>query len=75
MPYFANLSINGPVKYRDSPAGSIGVLEAPDNHMPIGQAMCRGWDENGLAVWTLTIGGQEIAGRWVLIDGQFKSEC
>jgi hypothetical protein len=27
----------GPVKYRDV-IGSIGVLESPDNHMPIGIA-------------------------------------
>jgi hypothetical protein len=41
--------------------------------MPIGQAnCCRTWDEKGLAVWTLRIGGQEIPGRWVIIDRQFK---
>jgi hypothetical protein len=54
------------VKYRDV-IGSIGVLESPDNLMPIGQADCKTWDENGLAVWVLTIGGQPIAGRWVII--------
>jgi hypothetical protein len=47
--YFANVSKAGPVKYRDVP-GSIGVLEAPDKLMPIGQADCKAWDENGLAV-------------------------
>jgi hypothetical protein len=72
--YFANIGPKtGPVRYRDRPPGSVGVLEAPDNHMPIGQASCGTWDENGLAVWVLTIGGQPIAGRWVIIDRQFKS--
>jgi hypothetical protein len=46
--YCANISQNGPVKYDDIP-GSIGVLESPDNHMPIGIANCRTWNENGLA--------------------------
>jgi hypothetical protein len=71
--YFSNLSQKtGPVKYRGLPTGSISVLEAPDNHMPIGEASCRGWDENGLAVWTLRVRGQPIEGRWVIIDRQFK---
>jgi hypothetical protein len=69
--YFANVSRRGPVKYRDVP-GSIGILEAPDNHMPIGQADCKTWDDQGRAVWVLTIGGQAIAGRWVIIDREFR---
>ena len=71
MPYFANIRQRGPVKYRDVP-GSVGVLEAPDKFMPIGQADCVTWDDQGLAVWVLTIGGQPIAGRWVIIDGEFR---
>jgi hypothetical protein len=39
--------------------------------MPIGEARCMTWDESGLAVWALRTGGQEIAGRWVIIDRQF----
>ena len=72
MPYFANVGpVKGPVKHRDLP-GSIGVLESQTNHMPIRQADCRTWDENGLAVWTLTIGGQLLEGRWVIIDREFR---
>lgn len=70
MAYFASISQTGPVKYRQLP-GSIGVLESADNPMPIGEATCKTWDERGLAVWTLRIGGQEIAGRWVIIDRRF----
>ena len=69
--YFAHISQRGPVKYGDVP-GSIGVLEALDKFMPIGEASCRTHDENGLAVWTLRIGKQEIAGRWVIVDQEFN---
>jgi hypothetical protein len=70
--YFANVGpAKGPVKHRSVPS-AIGVLESPDNHMPIGMAMCRTWDEQGLAVWTLTVHGQELPGRWVIIDREFR---
>jgi hypothetical protein len=70
MPYFANVNKIGPVKYRDVP-GSIGVLESPDNRTQIGQAMCIGWNLDKLAVWKLTIEGQEVAGRWIIVDKRF----
>jgi hypothetical protein len=71
--YFANIGpAKGPVKYRGLPACSIGVLESPTNHMPIGEASCRGWDEQGRAVWTLAVHGKELAGRWVIIDREFR---
>ena len=69
--YFAHISQKGPIRFGDVP-GSIGVLDASDQFMPIGEAHCLTWDEKGLAVWTLRIGKQEIAGRWVIIDRQFK---
>ena len=68
--YFAHISHKGKIRYGDVP-GSIGVLEATDKFMPIGEAHCLTWDENGLAVWTLRIGNQEIPGRWVIIDRSF----
>ena len=37
MPYFAHISQRGPVK-NDQVPGSIGVLEAIDKPMPIGEA-------------------------------------
>jgi hypothetical protein len=54
--YFANIKQRESMKYRDVP-GSVGVLEAPDKLMPIGQADCRTWDANGFAVWFLRIAG------------------
>ena len=52
--YFVLISQTGAVKYGQVP-GSIGVLEALDQYMPIGEAACRTWDAKGLAVWTLRI--------------------
>ena len=68
--YFAHVSAAGPIRYGQVP-GSIGVLEALDKFMPIGEASCRTHDENGLAVWTLRIGKEEIPGRWVIVDREF----
>jgi hypothetical protein len=51
---------------------AIGVLETPLNPMPIGEATCRSWDENGLAVWTLRIGKDDIPGRWAIVDREFR---
>jgi hypothetical protein len=70
MIHLAHISHKGPVKYGQLP-GSIGVHDALDNPMPIGMALCRGWDENGFAVWTLTVHGEVLPGRWVIIDKRF----
>jgi hypothetical protein len=69
--YFVHVSQKGPVKYGQVP-GSIGVLEAPDKPMPVGEAHGATWHEKGLAVWTLRIGKREIPGRWVIVDHEFK---
>ena len=42
------------------------------NRQLIGEASCRTHDENGLAVWTLRIGKEEIPGRWVIVDRGFR---
>jgi hypothetical protein len=52
------------IRYGEVP-GAIGVLESPDNHMPIGMAFPLGWTAEGLALFRLVIGGEEIPGRWV----------
>jgi hypothetical protein len=71
MRYFAHICQKGPVRYGTIP-GSIGVLETLDKPMPIGEASCRTHDEYGLAVWTIRIGKQEIPGRWVIVDREFR---
>ena len=69
--YFARISHQGKMRNGDVP-GSIGVLEALDKFMPIGEASCRTHNENGLAVWTLRIGKEEIPGGWVIVDRRFR---
>jgi hypothetical protein len=69
--YFAHISQCGLVKYGQVP-GSIGVLESLDRPMPIGEASCLTWDERGWAVWKLRIGKEELAGRWVIMDREFR---
>jgi hypothetical protein len=69
--YYTNCFGKGPVKYRDV-IGSIGVLEAPDNHMPIGIANCRTYDERGLAIRELTVRGEKVSGQWIIVDGEFR---
>jgi hypothetical protein len=64
---FAHISTRGSVKYGQV-LSAIGVLEALDKVMSIGAASCRTWDENGLAVWTIRIGKEEIPGRWVIVN-------
>jgi hypothetical protein len=71
MPYFPHISQRWPVKYNQVP-GSIGVFEAADKPMPIGQTTWQTWAGNGLAAWTTRIRKQEIAGRWVIVHQEFR---
>ena len=59
------------MKYGEVP-GAIGVLEALDGPMPVGRALCIGWDPAGLAVWALAVDGDELLGRWLVIEGEFR---
>ena len=71
MRYFTNVGPErGPVVYGTVP-GAIGVLEALDKPMPIGQALCVGVDAAGLAVWELVVHDAVVPGRWVVIDREF----
>jgi hypothetical protein len=40
--------------------------------MPVGMACCTGWDPAGLAVWRLTVEGDDVPGRWVIVDREFR---
>ena len=71
MEYFTNASGPGPIRYGQLP-GSIGVLDSPDHPMPIGMACCTGWDRAGLAVWRLTVDGDDVPGRWIIVDREFR---
>jgi hypothetical protein len=72
VPYFTNAGPErGPVRYHHLPS-AIGVLAAPDRHMPIGMAFEIGRTADGLAVWRLVIDGDDIQGRWVIVDREFR---
>src|SRR5262249_44476684 len=61
MEYFTNASGPGPVRV-GQPPGSIGVLDALDKPMPIEIASEIGRTEGGLAIWRLTIEGDDVPG-------------
>jgi hypothetical protein len=63
----------GPMLWRDH-YGAIGVLEARDNHWPIGMALCTGWGEGGVALWKLTVHGVEVPGKWIVVGRLFIPE-
>jgi hypothetical protein len=70
--YFANAGpVRGPLRYGATPE-AIGVLEALDKPMPIGMALAVGVDATGRAVWALTIDGDDLPGRWVVVDREFQ---
>ena len=72
MRYFSNVCLDrGPIVY-DTVTGAIGVLEALDKSMPIGMALCVGRDDVGRALWTLSIDGEDLPGRWVVVDREFQ---
>jgi hypothetical protein len=39
--------------------------------MPIGMACCMGWDRDGLAEWRLVVEGDDVPGRWIIVDREF----
>ena len=72
--YYTNIGPKrGPYLYRDAKyAGAIGVLRARDDHMPIGMAIPGRWDDDGAALWKLTVHGVELEGLWVVVDREFR---
>jgi hypothetical protein len=50
---------------------AIGVMESPTDHAPIGTALGAGQDDDGRALWRLTVHGGELPGRWIVIDRRF----
>jgi hypothetical protein len=51
--------------------GAIGVIEDLDQLMPVGMALRVGADAAGRALWALTIDGDDLPGRWVVVDREF----
>jgi hypothetical protein len=72
MRYYANVGPDrGPVLRGTVPV-TIDVLEAPDKPMPIGQALCIGRDDAGIAVWRLVVHDAMVPGRWLVVDREFR---
>jgi len=40
--------------------------------MPIGMASFVGRDPADLAVWRLTVEGDDVPGRWIIVDREFR---
>ena len=72
MRYFTNAGPErGPLRYGAVP-GAIGVLAALDKSMPVGMALRVGADAWCRALWTLSIDGEDLPGRWVVVDREFQ---
>ena len=72
MRYFTNVGQDrGPLLHGTVP-GAIGVLEDLDKSMPIGMALRVGRDDAGRALWTLSVDGDDLPGRWVVVDREFQ---
>jgi hypothetical protein len=61
----------GPLLHGAVP-GAIGVLEDLDKSMPVGMALHAGRDAADRALWTLSIDGDDLPGRWVVVDREFQ---
>jgi hypothetical protein len=75
--YYANIGpARGLFLYCEAIA-AIGVLDAPDQHLPIGVALPARRHPSGAALWRLEVHGAELPGLWVIRDRRFKpaGEC
>jgi hypothetical protein len=73
MRFFASVGpLVGPVRHDDTPS-IIDVFEALDAIMPVGIAVGAGRDADGVAVWRLTVHGDVVPGRWVILNREFRS--
>jgi hypothetical protein len=72
MRYFTNIGPErGPILYRDH-LDAIGVLSAPDNHLPIGMALGNRRDDQGRQLYRLSLHrGGDLPGLWVVVDQEF----
>jgi hypothetical protein len=54
----------------DTP-GAIAILEAPDQQPPVGMALRVGWNDLGVARWTLSVHGEDLPDRWIVVNREF----
>ena len=72
MRYFTDAGpFRGPLLHRIWP-DAIGVIEDLEKPIPVGIALCVGVDAAGRTLWTLSVEGQDLPGRWIVEDGEFQ---
>jgi hypothetical protein len=71
MAYYSTVGpVKGPMKLQDVPV-SIGVSATPDDDVRVGRAYFHDCDDEGHAVFRLIIGGNDLAGEWIIVDREF----
>jgi hypothetical protein len=53
--------------------GTITVLEAPGGSAPVGTAFCTGANPAGVALWRLSVRGQDVPGVFAVLHRWFRS--
>jgi hypothetical protein len=71
MAYFTDSGPkSGPILSRDG-LGVIDVFRTRDERTPIGPASPVGLTAGGVVVWRLTVDDAKVAGRWIVLGGEF----
>ena len=71
MRYFASFGPQSGALLYSAAYGAISVLEDRYKLPPIGVATCVGVNVKGHAVWTLHVHGDDVPGRWIVVDREF----
>ena len=71
MRYFASFGPQSGALLYSAALGAIAVLEFHNETEPIGVATCVGVNVKGHAVWTLHVHGDDMPGRWIVVDREF----
>ena len=72
MRYFTNVGPERRPLLHGTVPGAIGVLEDLNRPMPVGMALRVGRDDASRALWALTVDGDDLPGRWVVVDREFQ---
>jgi hypothetical protein len=72
MAYHTNVGPPAGSLRSDTHYYAIGVLQSRETRTPIGVALVAGQDQDGRALWRLTIDTSELPGLYVVIDRQFR---
>jgi hypothetical protein len=70
MPYFADAIIDKCIRWGQSPI-LIGVIESPNDRVPIGIAREVRETDAKASVWSISIHGVAVPGSFTVVDGEF----